>query len=513
MSGLSRRQLLKSALCATAGSGSFASLFPKLAMAQAAASVRHLQGNDYRALVCIYLVGGNDCFSNIVPNRIGDAARAQYEESRRGTGTGPGGGQQNPSDLRLAASTLLPLTPAGGGELILNGSRYGLHPSMGGLAQLFNQQRAAIIANVGTLVRPTNVADYHTSGYPLPAQLFDHAQQIVLSNSPRGDQVGRVGWGGRLAELYTASGINTNPVGLSMTISMDGENVFQSAPTVAPFFLSDWGLDRIWEVTPGRPLRNPLLALLTAPHAHPMEREYATRLRRSMSVSEELAFRVEADRTANNSAYTDDTYQPMWQAHNLPWQRADQGRAQLPGLGRKLLMIARVIRQQVPLQMRRQLFYASLGGFDTHDHQNADLPALLAELSMAIKGFYDVINGLGLSDRVTTFTGSDFGRTLSNNGDGTDHAWGGHQYVIGGKVRGGQVYGRMPHLGITANPDNVGYGQLVPTLSCDQYAATLSSWFGVAPTDRADIFPNLQFMTGPKMAIEGPDLGFMDPVV
>jgi hypothetical protein len=362
-------------------------------------------------------------------------------------------------------------------------------------------------------VRPTNAADYGTLGYPLPVQLFDHAQQITLSQSPRGDQVGRLGWGGCLAELFAASGINTSPVDLSMTMSLDGENVFQSAPTVAPFFLGENGAEQIYNLYPGDRNRAAMNALLDAAYPHPMEREYAKRLRRTLEVSEELAFRLLADRDPGNSGYNDDAYQPMWTAFGLPWQRADAGRPALPWLGRRLVTIARVIRQQGPLQMQRQLFYAQLGGFDTHDAQNNDMPKLLGELSKALKGFHDVIDGLGLSDRVTTFTSSDFGRTLTNNGDGTDHAWGGHQFVIGGSVKGGKIYGRMPHLGPTGNPDAVGFGQIVPTLACDQYAATLASWFGVGATDRDEIFPNLQYMTGAKMAIEGPDLGFLDPVV
>jgi hypothetical protein len=280
-----------------------------------------------------------------------------------------------------------------------------------------------------------------------------------------------------LAELFGESGINTSPVNLSMTMSLDGENVFESAPTVSPYFVSEFGAEQIYNVQPGEQKRAAMMALLNAQYAHPMKREYATRLRRTLEVSAELAFRLTADR--DGDGYADDAYQPIWTAFNLPWQRADAGRAGLPQLGQKLLTIARVIRQRGPLQMLRQLFYVQLGGFDTHDAQNTDMPRLLGELSKGIKGFYDVIDGLGLSDRVTTFTASDFGRTLTNNGDGTDHAWGSHHFVVGGSVKGGKIYGRMPHLGPTGNPDAVGFGQIVPTLACDQYAATLASWFGV----------------------------------
>jgi uncharacterized protein (DUF1501 family) len=185
----------------------------------------------------------------------------------------------------------------------------------------------------------------------------------------------------------------------------------------------------------------------------------------------------------------------------------------LPDLADQLLMIARVIRSRSTLQMTRQLFFAGIGGFDTHDAQLAGQAPLLEEISQSVKAFYDVLGApsVALVDKVTTFTASEFGRTLSNNGDGTDHGWGGHHFVVGGGVRGARIYGKMPNLSGNSdtNPDDAGWGQIIPTLSVDQYAATLCRWYGLSDADRGTIFPNLQYMTGTMLSIPGPDLGFM----
>jgi uncharacterized protein (DUF1501 family) len=511
MSWMRRRDLLQASLAATALSGTFGSILPKLALAED--GTRLLRGSasgDYRALVCVYLYGGYDCFSAVVP--IDGPTRTQYEDSRRGTGTGPGGGQQNPSDLRIASADLVPLFQDGTTTPISQGgSRYGLHPRMAPLAQLFNQRRAAIVANVGPLVRPLNLADYNAGTVPVPAQLYSHSDQTVLWQTPRADTSARTGWGGRLADVFFAS--NPNPR-LSMNVSLDGENVFQAGQSVLPYFVGDSGVEAIRTVGPESwrdHRRNTFNAMLARAHGHPFERAMAQRVRTAEDVARELEVVLRSDRNPANNGYLDDTYQPFWTAYGLPWQRLDQGRAGLPRLGRQLLMIARVMRQRLPLQMTRQLFFAGVGGFDTHDNQNADLPNLLGDVASGIRGFYDVLAAAGIADKVTTFTASEFGRTLSNNGDGTDHGWGGHQFVIGDGVIGGRVYGQFPHLGLTGNPQNAGWGQLIPTLAADQYAATMATWYGLPDAERNLIFPNVQHMVGTKVSIQGPNLGFMQP--
>jgi uncharacterized protein (DUF1501 family) len=494
MSMNGRRDFLHRALCLTAGSAAFGSMMGKLELAQAAVPLggRALQGNDYRALVCVYLYGGNDCFNMLVPR---DAGHAPYLATR--------------GNLAVPQAQLLPLNtlsaPQGGGL-------YGLHPAMTGLQGMFNQQRrVAFVANVGPLVRPVNQTLYQQPGTLLPAQLFSHSDQTMLWQTPRADTAARIGWGGRLADIFSAS--NPNQV-LSMNVSLDGDNVFQAGVNVAPYFMSRDGVEQIWPIQTAAPDCGPtgdwnrrrcltFKALLDQPQAHPFERAYVGKVRATMATSAQVAEAI-ALYPPNHVLF-----RPFWDAHGLPWNPANL--AELPPLAAQLLMIARVIRARADLQMQRQLFFAGLGGFDTHNTQLADHPALLRDLSQSIKAFYDVLGdpALNLTDAVTTFTASEFGRTLTNNGDGTDHGWGGHHLVVGGRVDGGKIYGRMPSLLANNNPDDAGWGQIIPTLSVDQYAATLARWYGLSDLDRDSIFPNLVHMTGAIPSISGPNLGFM----
>jgi uncharacterized protein (DUF1501 family) len=495
MSTLKRREFLHTALRTLAGSAAFGSMLGKLSLAGAATG-RTLLGNDYRALVCIYLYGGNDCFNMIVPR---DAGHATYAATR--------------TNLAIPQAQLLALNtvqaPVGGGQ-------FGLHPSMPGLQSLFNAQQAAIVANVGPLVRPVSKSTWDLPGTLLPPQLFSHSDQSVVWQTPRADTGARTGWGGKLADIFAASNPNQT---LSMNVSLAGENVFQAGESVLPYFMSSSGVERIDSIETGaancvdagqgwnRRRCLSFQALQDAAYAHPFQRAYVNRMRATRETTRLV------DDALELVPRNDPVFQPFWTAFGLPWNPSDL--AALPDLGEQLLMVARMMRARNGLQMQRQLFFAGLGGFDTHDNQIADHGPLMRELSQAIKGFYDVLAhpSMALTSAVTTFTASEFGRTLSNNGDGTDHGWGGHHLVVGGSVRGGRIYGRMPSLlgNSETNPDDAGWGQIVPQLAVDQYAATLSKWFGLSDADRSTIFPNLQYMTGSLLSIQGPDLGFMNP--
>jgi len=497
MTSIRRRDFIRRSLCATAGSAAFASMLGKLELAQAATAGSLLgAAPDYRALVCIFLYGGNDCFNMVVPR---DAGYATYAATR--------------SNLAVPQAALLPITPV---QAPLGGGLYGLHPSMSGLQAMFNGGRAALVANAGPLVRPVNKALYQQPGTLLPPQLFSHSDQSVQWQTPRADTSARTGWGGRLADIF--AGDNGNPT-LSMNVSLDGDNVFQAGIDVSPYFMSSQGVERIGVINTGAPncgngdsgwnRRRCLTfnAMLDRQYAHPFQRAYADKVKSTMAVSAELEVAL--------SAFPDNdpVYRPFWDLHGLPWNPASL--APLPRLAAQLLMIARVLRARTLLQMNRQLFFAGMGGFDTHDRQLEDHPGLLADLSQSVAAFYQVLATptFGLADRVTAFTASEFGRTLSSNGDGTDHGWGGHQWVFGHSVRGARIFGRMPNLAAgSENPDNAGWGQIIPTLSVDQYAATLAGWFGLQPADRDQIFPNLMHMNGPLLSISGPDLGFMQAI-
>jgi uncharacterized protein (DUF1501 family) len=516
MSYMKRRELLQRTLMATAGGAAFGLLPAKLALAQQTLlGGTLLRGGsaDYKAMVCLYLYGGNDCFNMVIPR---DASRyADYKTMREGNGV-----VGDTSNLAVPQSLLLPLNPT---TANLDGGDYGLHPAMTGLKSMFDAGRAAVIANVGTLVRPTTKAQYSQTGTLLPAQLFSHSDQSVQWQLPRADDPVRRGWGGRLADIFSADNQNQT---LSMNVSLEGDNVFQSGQTVAPYFMNTYGVERIGPIeTPEancgpanhyqrrrcqtfNALQN--LAAPTSGPRHLFEEAYVQKTRRSIATAAQLSVAI--------AAYppTDTRFAPFWARHGLTQNTTNNNVQDLPYLAQQLLMVARVIAARGPteLNMRRQLFYVAIGGFDTHDRQNEDHPDLLKDISQSMQAFYQVLDSLDttLANKVTSFTASDFGRTLTNNGDGTDHGWGGHHLVFGGAVNGNRIYGRMPSLKpFATNPDDVDGGRLIPTLSTDQYAHTLAKWYGLQPTDTSTIFPNLSFMNTPTLSIPGSDLGFMQP--
>ncbi|MBL0164150.1 MAG: DUF1501 domain-containing protein [Xanthomonadales bacterium] len=455
---MKRRDFIQRALCATASSALFTSFAGKLSLAHAAATSGHqLLGNDYRALVCVYLYGGNDAFNMLVPRST--AEYNQYAAARGG--------------LALPSASLLSLNPS---SAPIGGASFGLNPAMPLLRGLFNQTQSplAIAANVGPLLYPISKAEYEAESVPVPKQLYSHSDQSVTWLQTRADALDRRGWGGRLADMFHTS--NTNQQ-LSMNISIDGENVFQAGDEVVPYFVGEDGAEGIGAVQPWNPERRAaFIALRDAAHGHALQRQYASVMRRSMN--NEVMINDALDGESALSTTFPDTR-----------------------LGRQLRMIARLINVRSPLQMQRQIFYVGLGGFDTHDNQLADQAEQLGELDAALAAFHAATVEMSLANAVTTFTASEFGRTTSVNGDGTDHGWGSHHLIMGGAVNGRRIYGIPPNLTVEG-PDDAGWGQIIPTTSVDQYAATIARWYGVPAADMTTVFPNLgRFST--------PDLGFM----
>lgn len=457
---MKRRDFLQRALCATAGSALFTSFAGKLSLAHAATTANgRLLGNDYRALVCVYLYGGNDAFNMLVP-RSG-TPRTRYAASR--------------GALALPVDTLRALNPL---AAPVDGGTYGFAADMPRLATLFNQANSplALVTNVGPLLYPITKAQYTAGSVPVPTQLFSHSDQSVTWQQPAADMIVRRGWGGRLADMFHAT--NPNP-SLSMNISVDGENVFQAGDDVVPYFVGQNGAESMWLVddSPWNANRRAaFVALRDASHGHALQRQYAAVMRRSMANGADINAALEGE-TALATTFPD--------TH----------------LGRQLRMVARLIHVRATLQMERQIFFVGLGGFDTHDNQLEDQAAQLGELDGALASFHAATVEMGLANAVTTFTASEFGRTTSINGDGTDHGWGSHHLVLGGAVSGRRFYGGLPDLTIEG-PDDAGWGQIIPTTSVDQYAATLARWYGVAQGDLSTVFPNIgRFATS--------NLGFM----
>ncbi len=430
------------------------------AMGEAAA----FNATDYKALVCVFLYGGNDYANTVVT--YDDASYNRYS-SIRGGGAG-----QTAGGIALAKSALAPtlLSPT---TALADGRQYALHPAMTGMAGLFNAGRAAVQLNVGPLVVPLTKAQYNSAdrkAYPLPPKLFSHndQQSIWQSSSPEGSTVG---WGGNIGDL--ALGGNGNS--LFTCISVAGNAVFLSGDTALQYQVSTGGAVGIngvkSNVYGSAAVRSALTTLVQQQRSHTLENEYNRVTTRAIGSESQI--------TGALSGVTLAT--PFTSGNPL----ADQ-----------MKMVARLIGARNTLGSKRQVFFVSLGGFDLHDNLVAQQPTLLGRISDAMSSFYNATVELGVADKVTAFTASDFGRTLSSNGDGSDHGWGSHHFMVGGAVKGKAFYGTPPpvSVGATAAAEDqwhVGQGRLLPSTSVDQYAATLAQWFGVADAELAGILPNI----------------------
>lgn len=416
---------------------------------------------DYKALVCLFLFGGNDSWNMVVPS-----STAEYNAYSRSRGGGTA------SSLAIDRSALLPVTLAGqvAGDLT-----YGFHPSMTGARDLFDAGKLAVMANVGPLVRPTTKAQYQTAGstgHTLPPQLFSHNDQQDQWHSLRGRATLKSGWAGRVADVLNAQ---TGNQSLSVNVSLAGQTYFQASEVAKPYVMGATGPTPFtaFPTTGAGPARrgafeNVLSATNGSSSNTVYERAYAGIQQRAVQFADRISTAI-----AGGYSFT-----------ALP------NTGTLSSLQQQLRTVAKIISMRQSLGLSRQIFFVSTGGFDQHDDLVRDQPGLLANVSTSIKAFNDAMAEIGMENSVTLFTHSDFGRTLTSNGDGSDHAWGGIQLVAGGAVRGRRFYGNYPLLEIGSAWD-VGGGRFIPTVSADQYAATLASWFGVGDTDLVKIAPSI----------------------
>jgi uncharacterized protein (DUF1501 family) len=432
MDRLSRRRFL-GALSAGGALYAFGRT-PGTVMAQTAAVDAF---SDYKSLVCVFLLGGNDSWSVVVPRS--DAEYAAYAASRQ--------------NLAIAQDVLLPIEP-----LEPDGADYGVHPSMAGVHSLFVAGRCAVIANVGPLIEPVTLEQYQQGTVSLPPQLFSHNDQQDQWHSLRGHRTWRSGWAGRIADVLAEQ---TASQQLALNISLSGTTLFQAGEVAAPYVMGSTGT--VFTASGDR--RAAFERVVNASQPDVFGRAFADVLDRALRYT-----------TLVNSVLA---AAPVL-ATTFP----------ASALATQLKTVARMIAVRDQLGMSRQIFYVAAGGFDTHDAQLVNQPKLLSDVSASLAAFYNATVELGVSASVTTFTQSDFGRTLTSNGDGSDHAWGGVQFVIGDAVKGRNFYGRYPVLEI-GGPVDVGGGRLIPSTSTDQYAATLTRWFGVDPAHQPLITPNI----------------------
>jgi uncharacterized protein (DUF1501 family) len=468
----SRRKFLGSC-CAAVGATGMLSALAQLRLMGAVASADNgptvpatagALPPDFKALVCLFLAGGNDANNMIVPF---DAAGYSAYNSATGRGA-----------LALPQNQLLGISPKRG-----DGRSWALHSALNsdvagantaGLKSLFDAGRAAFVTNVGTLVVPTTKAQYTARSVPLPPQLFSHNDQQVEWQSSVPDKPFATGWGGRLADLTNAFNGNAS---VSMSISLNGQNSFQVGKNVVQFAVNPGGAVALNSSLGGTSaagirslVQNDLLAMQNANLF-------------------ETAF---SGLTSN--AISDSALLSSILSGNAPFTTAFSASS----LGQQLRTIARLIAAAPQLGLKRQVYFARIGGWDLHDQQLGAHANLFADVSRNVAAFYNATVELGCANQVTTFTASDFGRTYNTNGDGSDHGWGSHHLVVGGAVKGGDLYGRMPDLSING-PDDTGRGRWIPTTSVDEYAATIASWFGVSATNLPVVLPNIGRFANPNL--------------
>ncbi|MBI3682158.1 MAG: DUF1501 domain-containing protein [Acidobacteria bacterium] len=426
---LNRRQLLQSAFGASA--------FSRLGLMNAWA-----QGPDYRALVCVFFFGGNDCNNTVIPMN----GYTEYARSRGG--------------LTLPQNGLQMVTAR-------SGENYGLHPRLADLKRLFDRGKLAIIANVGMLVRPMTRDEYRQRSAPLPVNLFSHSDQQMEWQVSMPDAGTRTGWAGRAADRVYA----TNRDAMFTTVSLSGNTIFLAGQNTQPALVnpgSPTGLNGFNETVESRARLGAFQELLGLDHGFSLLQEASESTQEGLRIS----------RIVNTATTGASSLQTRFPATTL---------------GRQFEQVARLIKLRAELGVNRQIFFCSLGGFDTHINQLAAHDALMNQVGPALAAFYTATEELGVDRQVTTFTESEFGRTLQqSSGAGSDHGWGGHHFIMGSAVKGGELYGVLPTVATGGPDDATGRGVWVPTTSTDQYSATLAAWFGVPDSALADVFPNLR---------------------
>ncbi|HEX4040024.1 MAG TPA: DUF1501 domain-containing protein [Acidobacteriaceae bacterium] len=470
----SRRQFLRTASLASM-SGLAASPM-MLGLNSMAAMAQSTGATDYRALVCVFLQGGNDGHGTVIAT---DAdSFAAFTQARSGA---PG--------LAYPMEDLLPITL----NTPQSGRSFALNPYLTGLQNLFNSGRAAIVANTGTLIVPATKTQVNASSVPLPASLFSHFDQTAAwqAIAANGGSAEHVGWGGSLADLIESMGMNSNSMftcisTAGIALFLAGQSSFQLNVTPAgPIPISGLAQPLFGQQAGS----SALAQILSGEETNLFAKEYAVVVNRSIQAQATLASAMlpaGAGGVANPPQYLDPKTNML----------TDNP------LAASLQTIARIIGGRASLGVNRQIFYVQLGSFDTHDAQATTHATLLTQLGEALEYFDGVMTDAGLGSQVTTFTASDFGRTLTSNSDGTDHGWGSHHFVVGGAVQGHDMYGQYPVIGVNQAND-LGAGRLIPTTSVDQYAGTLARWFGLSDGQIKQVFPNFANFGS------SPYLGFM----
>ena len=467
---INRRDFLRNSACAL-GSMALVSSIDTFSVVHA---LTPQSAADYRALVCVFLNGGNDGNNMFVSldqyNGPAGSLVEGYSNVRNGAG------------LAIAQASLLPVSPASGGS-------YGFHPNMPEMQNLFNQGKLAVLCNNGPLVEPLTRTTYQNGTGKKPLQLFSHSDQVGLFQTAIANNVSQTGWGGRLSDK--TQGLNGSAT-FPSNVSIAGINLLLSGVNTRQLAVADSNTS----------LANVLQLIMSGTSA-----EQATRLtsfNELRTLDNEFKLVKAASDTRSSSLQTDDALSSVNPTLATVFPNTS--------LGRQLKQVALLIKActdpTAGINMKRQIFFTQLGGFDTHSSEIGGQGGLLTQVSQAISAFFAATVELGVQDKVTTFTMSDFGRTLQPAGSGTaivgtDHAWGNHQLIVGGSVLGHTIYGAYPTLVLGGPDDTDGgsnpRGRWIPTTSVEQYAATLATWYGLSSADLAAVFPLLDHFSTPNL--------------
>jgi uncharacterized protein (DUF1501 family) len=442
---INRRKFLASTSCAAMGSTSLLSTLTNLLFTQNAVAQNANNFTDYKALICFFMPGGNDSFNLLVPTT--GTPYTDYAAVR--------------GDLAIPQNNLLPLSTANNAP---GATPLGLHPDASGLQELYNMGKLAFVANVGTLVRPTSMAEYN-NGIQLPERLYSHADQADQWQTSIPQSRSATGWAGRTADLL--QGANRSSA-VSMNIALGGgSNLWQVGNQVVPYNVYWYGATQLNEYNMHGENAFYKVAVdnqLSQDYKHVLQKHYATTKRNALEASafynSAINLSLPADTMGNND------------------------------LAEDLRQIAKTIAARNTLGVKRQIFYVQWNSWDFHDDVITQMNDRIPIVSQCLRGFYDLLVAMGVQNNVTTFTASDFGRSLTSNAKGSDHAWGGNQLVMGGAVSGGRIIGSYPELYL-GGPLETGRGRFIPSTSVDQLAAELAIWLGVSKSDLPIILPNI----------------------